>query len=60
MSGQIPATDFSVADMLRPEVIANPYPYYERLRSQTPQFGLLDYPPGTVPGLYIVTASPVE
>ncbi|MGB1563930.1 MAG: cytochrome P450 [Sinimarinibacterium flocculans] len=51
MSGQIPATDFSVADMLRPEVIANPYPYYERLRGQTPQFGLLDYPPGTVPGV---------
>lgn len=43
--------DFSVTDMLRPEVIANPYPYYERLRAAAPQFGLLDYPPGTVPGV---------
>jgi len=42
---------FSVADMLKPEVIACPYPYYEKLRAQAPQFGLLDYPPGTVPGV---------
>jgi cytochrome P450 len=43
--------NFSVADMLSPEVIANPYPSYELLRAQPPQFGLLDYPPGTVPGV---------
>lgn len=51
----MPATDtaaaFGVADLLKPEVIANPYPYYARLRQQPPQFGLLDYPPGTVPGI---------
>jgi len=33
-----------------PEVIANPYPFYARLRELPPQFGLLDYPPGTIPG----------
>lgn len=42
---------FDVADLLRPEIIANPYPAYARLRAQPPQFGLLDYPPGTVPGV---------
>lgn len=41
---------FSVADLTRPEVIANPYPYYALLRDQPVQFGLRDYPPGTVPG----------
>ncbi len=41
---------FGVADLVRPEVIANPYPYYARLREQPVQFGLKDYPPGTVPG----------
>ncbi len=40
----------SVADLTRPEVIANPYPYYAALRGRGPQFGLRDYPPGTVPG----------
>ncbi len=33
-----------------PEVIANPYPYYAALRSQSPLFGYSDRPPGTVPG----------
>lgn len=42
--------DFSVAALNTPEVIANPYPYYEKLRDQAPTFGLLDYPPGTIPG----------
>ena len=42
---------FDVTKMLEPEVIANPYPYYAILREQAPQFGLLDYPPGTVPGV---------
>lgn len=41
---------FSVADLIRPDVIANPYPYYALLREQPVQFGLRDYPPGTVPG----------
>jgi cytochrome P450 len=42
--------NFTVDQLLRPDVIANPYPYYDLLREQLPQFGLLDYPPGTVPG----------
>lgn len=42
---------FDLADMITPEVIANPYPYYKILREQAPQFGLLDYPPGTIPGI---------
>lgn len=40
----------SVTRLTTPEVIANPYPYYEKLRCLPPQFGLLDYPPGTIPG----------
>lgn len=44
-------TDFDVTKLRDPDVIANPYPYYELLREQLPQFGLLDYPPGTVPGV---------
>ena len=44
------STPFNVKDLIRPEVIANPYPYYALLRDQPPQFGLLDYPPGTIPG----------
>jgi len=42
--------NFTVEKLLLPEVIKNPYPYYAVLREQKPQFGLLDYPPGTVPG----------
>lgn len=45
----IPA-DFHVKDLYSPEVFANPYPYYELLRERPVQFGLEDYPPGTVPG----------
>lgn len=45
------ASDFDVTKLLDPEVIANPYPYYEILRQRAPEFGLLDYPPGTVPGV---------
>jgi cytochrome P450 len=41
---------FTVADLTRPAVIGNPYPYYAQLRPQAPQFGLVDFPPGTVPG----------
>ena len=44
-------SDFDVRNLIDPEVIANPYPHYETLRQQSPQFGLLDYPPGTVPGV---------
>ena len=40
----------NIEEFVRPEVIVNPYPYYESLRSEPPQFGLLDYPPGTIPG----------
>lgn len=41
---------FTIDKWLSPEVIQNPYPYYAMLRDEKPQFGLLDYPPGTVPG----------
>ena len=44
-------TGFSVDRLTSPEVIANPYPYYAILREQIPQFGLMDYPPGTIPGV---------
>lgn len=44
------SSDFGAADLLQPQVIANPYPYYDILRPKKPQFGLLDYPPGTIPG----------
>ncbi|MEM1139719.1 MAG: cytochrome P450 [Pseudomonadota bacterium] len=37
-------------DLGRPEVIADPYPYYDRLRAASPVFGYKDWPPGTVPG----------
>lgn len=43
--------DFEVKDLYSPDVFANPYPYYERLREKPIQFGLKDYPPGTVPGM---------
>lgn len=41
----------SAADLSRPEVIANPYPFYADLRDRSPLFGYLDYPPGTIPGV---------
>ena len=44
------AASFTVESLNRPEVIANPYPWYALLRDQPPQFGLRDWPPGTVPG----------
>lgn len=44
------AAEFTVASLNAPAVIANPYPYYARLRELPPQFGLRDWPPGTVPG----------
>ncbi|MCI4643879.1 MAG: cytochrome P450, partial [Hyphomonadaceae bacterium] len=43
--------DFHAKDLYAPEVIANPYPYYDALRDKPIQFGLEDYPPGTMPGL---------
>lgn len=45
-----PEPPISVADLNNPTVISNPYPFYAQLREQVPQFGLRDYPPGTVPG----------
>ena len=40
-----------VENMLNPEVIRNPYPVYKILRKYKPVNGLLDFPPGTVPGV---------
>lgn len=45
----VPA-EFTVKDLYSPEVIANPYPYYEFLRDKPMAYGLEDYPPGTIPG----------
>ena len=45
------SAEFDVTQLTLPEVIANPYPYYAKLRDRPPQFGLLDYPPGTIPGV---------
>lgn len=42
---------FDLQSLLAPQVIANPYPVYAQLRPLPPRFGLLDYPPGTIPGL---------
>lgn len=41
---------FPIEQLVTPEVIANPYPYYAMLRDEPLQFGLLDFPPGTIPG----------
>lgn len=46
----IPAT-FRARDLYSPDVFANPYPYYDYLRERPIQFGLEDYPPGTIPGV---------
>lgn len=42
--------DFTLSDLVTPDVIQNPYPYYDKLRQQPIQFGLKDWPPGTIPG----------
>lgn len=42
---------FGAADLSRPEVMTDPYPYYAALRARSPLFGYEDYPPGTIPGL---------
>jgi len=39
-----------VEDLTRPEVVADPYPWYAALRDRSPVFGYTDWPPGTVPG----------
>lgn len=49
-SQQMDLSGFLAKDLYSPEVIANPYPYYDALRDKPIQFGLEDYPPGTVPG----------
>jgi cytochrome P450 len=41
---------FSAAALASPEVIANPYPFYDQLRAGSPVYGYRDLPPGTVPG----------
>ncbi|MEO9599783.1 cytochrome P450 [Parasphingorhabdus sp.] len=42
---------FSVDQLSSPEVVRNPYPYYDLLRDQSPVFGYRDFPPGTMPGV---------
>ncbi len=42
---------FTVEMLTRPEVVADPYPFYDLLRPMAPVFGYRDYPPGTVPGV---------
>lgn len=37
-------------DLATPAIIANPYPAYDALRSDSPVPGYADWPPGTVPG----------
>lgn len=39
-----------VQDLTLPETIAHPYPTYLALRDSSPHYGLVDFPPGTVPG----------
>lgn len=39
-----------VEDLTDPAVIADPYPAYRALRGTSPHWGLVDYPPGTIPG----------
>ena len=39
-----------VASLPTPQVIADPYEVYDRLRPAAPVYGYRDYPPGTVPG----------
>jgi cytochrome P450 len=45
-----PTAAFTARDLYAPDVFANPYPYYDLLRDQPIQYGLEDFPPGTVPG----------
>lgn len=47
---QTGSVDPDVNQLTTAQAIANPYPYYAALRTHPPQFGLLDYPPGTIPG----------
>lgn len=41
---------FHARDLYAPEVMANPYPFYDLLRDKPIEYGLEDFPPGTVPG----------
>ena len=36
--------------LAHPDVVADPYPFYDALRARSPLPGYVDYPPGTVPG----------
>jgi len=45
------AKPFTAEMLTQPEVIRNPYPFYDLLRPSAPVFGYRDYPPGTVPGV---------
>ncbi|MEO1061444.1 MAG: cytochrome P450 [Actinomycetota bacterium] len=43
-------TSWRVEELTDPEVIADPYPAYRALRDTSPHYGLVDHPPGTIPG----------
>lgn len=45
------AEAFLAKDLYAPEVMANPYPYYDLLRDKPIQYGFEDFPPGTMPGV---------
>ncbi|WP_165837710.1 cytochrome P450 [Zavarzinia aquatilis] len=49
--GEALAKIFTVDRLNSPEVVRNPYPYYDELRGAAPLFGYRDFPPGTVPGV---------
>lgn len=42
---------FTAERLIEPDVIRNPYRYYDLLRPHAPVFGYRDYPPGVIPGV---------
>ena len=49
--GEPVAKAFTVDMLNSPEVVRNPYPFYDELRGAAPLYGYRDFPPGTVPGV---------
>ncbi len=47
----LPHLEDGVAFRATPDVVADPYPSYARLRDASPVPGYRDWPPGTIPGL---------